>query len=106
MRNVNTCIWKDISKHYNMRVEVFEDEQSFISAMTGGTASHKDGNKEQNGYTQTFEVYGCALTAVDANIKHAVRINIMLKRIIERNKVMKINEQWDELRENSCKHPK
>ena len=51
---------EDISKYYNMKVEVFEDEQFYI-CHDGRELRHiRTETKEQNGYTQTFEVYGCA----------------------------------------------
>ena len=89
---------EDISKYYNMRTGIFEDEQFYI-CHDGRELRHiRTETKEQNGDTQTFEVYA-APTAVDANIKPAVCINITAEKDAEKNKVMKINEQWKELRE-------
>ena len=55
-----TCAYaEDISKYYNMKVEVFEDEQFYI-CHDGRELRHiRTETKEQDGYTQTFEVYGC-----------------------------------------------
>ena len=70
---------EDISKYYNMRVEVFEDEQFYI-CHDGRELRHiRTETKEQNGYT-------AAPTAVDANIKPAVCINIMPKRILRKTR--------------------
>ena len=76
---------EDISKYYNMKVEVFEDEQFYI-CHDGRELRHiRTETKEQNGYTQTFEVYA-APTAVDANIKPAVCINIMTEKDTEKTR--------------------
>ena len=57
MRNVKTRAYaEDISKYYNMKVEVFEDEQFYI-CHDGRELRHiRTETKEQNGDTQTFEV--------------------------------------------------
>ena len=91
---------EDISKYYNMRVEVFEDEQFYI-CHDGRELRHiRTETKEQNGYTQTFEVYGCADCS---GCEHKARCLYKYKaeKDAEKNKVMKINEQWEELREKS-----
>lgn len=91
---------EDISKYYNMKVEVFEDEQFYI-CHDGRELRHiRTETKEQNGYTQTFEVYGCADCS---GCEHKARClyKYDAEKNAERNKVMKINEQWEELREKS-----
>ena len=56
--------------------------------------------KEQNGYTQTFEVYGCAdCSGCEHKARCLYKYNA--EKDTERNKIMKINEQWEELREKS-----
>ena len=91
---------EDISKYYNMRVEVFEDEQFYI-CHDGRELRHiRTETKEQNGYTQTFEVYGCADCSGCEHKAHCL-YKYNAEKDTERNKVMKINEQWDELREKS-----
>ena len=91
---------EDISKYYNMRVEVFEDEQFYI-CHDGRELRHiRTETKEQNGYTQTFEVYGCAdCSGCEHKARCLYKYNS--EKDTERNKVMKINEQWEELREKS-----
>ena len=77
---------EDISKYYNMKVEVFEDEQFYI-CHDGRELRHiRTETKEQNGYTQTFEVYGCADCSGCERIKPAVCINIMPKRILRKTR--------------------
>ena len=52
------------------------------------------------GYTQTFEVYGCADCS---GCEHKARClyKYDAEKDAEKNKVMKINEQWEELKERS-----
>jgi len=91
---------EDISKYYNMKVEVFEDEQFYI-CHDGRELRHiRTETKEQNGYTQTFEVYGCA-DCSGCEYKARCLYKYNAEKDTERNKVMKINEQWEELREKS-----
>ena len=91
---------EDISKYYNMKVEVFEDEQFYI-CHDGRELRHiRTETKEQNGYTQTFEVYGCAdCSGCEHKARCLYKYNA--EKDTERNKVIKINEQWEELREKS-----
>ncbi|WP_455953175.1 IS1182 family transposase [Blautia sp.] len=91
---------EDISKYYNMKVEIFEDEQFYI-CHDGRELRHiRTETKEQNGYTQTFEVYGCAdCSGCEHKARCLYKYNA--EKDTEKNKVMKINEQWDELREKS-----
>lgn len=51
-------------------------------------------------HTQTFEVYGCADCS---GCEHKVRClyKYDAEKDAEKNKVMKINEQWEELKERS-----
>ena len=51
---------EDIGKYYNMVYTVFEDEYYYI-CHDGRKLRHiRTESKEQDGYTQTVEVYGCA----------------------------------------------
>ena len=91
---------ENISKYYNMKVEVFEDEQFYI-CHDGRELRHiRTETKEQNGDTQTFEVYSCAdCSGCEHKARCLYKYNA--EKDTERNKVMKINEQWEELREKS-----
>ena len=56
---------------------------------------HKEG-----GYTQTLEVYSCAdCSGCEHKARCLYKYNA--EKDAEKNKVMKINEQWKELREKS-----
>ena len=91
---------EDIGKYYNMTYRVFEDEHYYI-CHDGRELRHiRTETKEQDGYTQTFEVYGCA----DCNgcgYKSKCLYKYNEEKNINRNKVMKINERWEDLREES-----
>ena len=83
-----------------MKVEVFEDEQFYI-CHDGRELRHiRTETKEQNGYTQTFEVYGCAdCSGCEHKARCLYKYNA--EKNTEKNKIMKINEHWEELREKS-----
>ena len=80
-----------------MKVEVFEDEQFYICH--DGRELRRIRKLKSRMVIPRPLRYTAAPTAVDANIKPAVCINIMPKKDTEKNKIMKINEQWEELRE-------
>lgn len=91
---------EDISKYYNMTHQVFEDEDYYI-CHDGRELRHiRTETKEQDGYTQTFEVYGCADCS---GCEHKARClyKYDAEKNAGKNKVMKINEQWEELKEES-----
>ena len=91
---------EDISKYYNMASVIFEDEQYFI-CHDGRELRHiGTETKKQNGYTQTYEVYGCAnCSGCEHKAKCLYKYNP--EKDADKNKIMKINEQWEELKEVS-----
>ena len=91
---------EDISKYYNMRTELFEDEQYYL-CHDGRELRHlRTETREQDGYTQTWEVYGCAdCSGCEHKARCLYKYNA--DKNSERNKVMKINEQWEALKEAS-----
>ncbi len=82
-----------------MRYAVFEDEHYYI-CHDGRELRHiRTGSKEMDGYTQTVEVYGCADCS---GCEHKFRcLSKYSDKNPDRNKVMKINERWEELKEES-----
>ena len=91
---------EDIGKYYNMTFQVFEDEQYYI-CHDGRELRHiRTETKEQDGYTQTFEVYGCA-DCSGCGHKAGCLYKYNAQKDAEKNKVMKINEQWEALKEES-----
>ena len=91
---------EEIGKYYNMKYEVFEDEHYYV-CHDGRQLRHiRTETKEQAGYQQTFEVYGCAdCSGCQHKSKCLYKYNE--EKDTEKNKVMKINEQWEDLKEES-----
>ena len=91
---------EDIGKYYNMKTQMFEDELYYV-CHDGRELHHiRTETKEQPGYTQTFEVYGCAdCSGCIHKAKCLYKYNA--EKDTEKNKVMKINEQWEILKEES-----
>lgn len=91
---------EDIGKYYNMTYAVFEDEPYYI-CHDGRELRHiRTESREQDGYTQTLEVYGCAGCS---GCEHKSRCLYQYdgEKNPDRNKVMKINERWEELKEET-----
>lgn len=88
---------ENIGKHYNMTCQIFEDEHYYI-CHDGRELRHMNTEtKKQDGYTQTFEVYGCAdCSGCEHKAKCLYKYNP--EKDADKNKVMKINEQWEELK--------
>lgn len=91
---------ENIGKYYNMRSEIFEDEHYYICHEGRELRHLRTETKEQEGYTQTFEVYGCT-DCSGCEHKALCMYRYNEKKDAEKNKVMKINEQWEELKEAS-----
>ena len=88
---------EDIGKHYNMTYHVFEDEHYYV-CHDGRELRHiQTETKTQNGYTQTYEVYACAdCGACEHKAKCLYKYDP--EKDEDKNKLMKINEQWEKLR--------
>lgn len=91
---------EDIGKYYNMTLKIFEDEHYYI-CHDGRQLRHiRTESKEQDGYTQSYEVYGCAdCSGCEHKAECLYKYNA--GKDAEKNKVMKINEQWEALKEES-----
>lgn len=91
---------EDIGKYYNMSSQIFEDEHYYV-CHDGRELRHiNTETKEQEGYTQTFEVYGCAdCSGCEHKAKCLYKYNP--EKDADKNKIMKINEQWEELKSES-----
>ena len=91
---------EDISKYYNMTPQVFEDEHYYL-CHDGRELRHiRTETRERDGYTQTWEVYGCA-DCSGCEHKSRCLYKYNAEKNSGRNKVMKINEQWESLKEAS-----
>lgn len=83
-----------------MTYEVFENEHYYICRDGRELRYIRTESKEQDGYTQTVEVYGCAdCSGCEHKSKCLYKYNE--EKNPDRNKVMKINERWEELKEES-----
>ena len=91
---------EDIGKYYNMTLKIFEDEQYYI-CHDGRELRHiRTETREQDDYVHTYEVYGCAdCSGCEHKAKCLYKYNA--GKDAEKNKVMKINEQWEMLKEES-----
>ena len=91
---------EDIGKYYNMRRETFEDEVYYV-CHDGRELRHiRTETKKQNEYEQTFEVYGCAdCSECPHKAKCLYKYNEETDK--DKNKIMKINERWEDLKEET-----
>ncbi len=91
---------EDIGKYYNMKTQVCGDERYYV-CHNGRELHHiRTETKTKDGYTQTFEVYGCAdCSGCEHKAKCLYKYNA--EKDAGKNKVMKINEQWETLKEES-----
>ena len=88
---------EDIGKYYNMTYHVFEDEHYYV-CHDGRELRHiQTETKTQNGYTQTYEVYACA-DCGGCEHKAKCLYKYDPEKDEDKNKLMKINEQWEKLR--------
>jgi len=91
---------EDIGKYYNMRYVTYEDEHYYL-CHDGKELRHiRTETKQQEGYTQTYEVYGCE-DCSGCEHKAGCLYKYNEEKDRDKNKVMKINERWEELREES-----
>ena len=83
---------EEFGKYYNMTYAVFEDEHYYI-CHDGRKLYHiRTENKEQDSYTQTLEGYGSA-DCSGCEHKSKCLYKIQRRKNLDRNKVMRINEQ-------------
>ena len=91
---------ENIGKYYNMTTQIFEDEHFYV-CHDGRELRHiRTEEKEMDGYTQTLEVYGCAdCSGCEHKAQCLYKYNP--EKDADKNKVMKINERWEALKEKS-----
>ncbi len=91
---------ENIGKYYNMTTQIFEDEHFYV-CHDGRELRHiRTEEKEMDGYTQTLEVYGCA-DCSGCEHKSQCLYKYNPEKDADKNKVMKINERWEALKEKS-----
>ena len=91
---------ENIGKYYNMTTQIFEDEHFYV-CHDGRELRHiRTEEKEMDGYTQTLEVYGCAdCSGCEHKAQCLYKYNP--EKDADKNKVMKINERWEAVKEKS-----
>ena len=91
---------KAIGKHYNM-TKIKEENGHYYQCHDGRVLHHMRTEKhEKKDYTQTYEVYGCA-DCSGCSHKAECLYQYNPERDKDKNKVMKINENWEELKAES-----
>ena len=89
---------ENMGKYYNMTTRIFEDERYYI-CHDGRELRHiPTEKKEREGYTQTLEVYGCA-DCSGCKHKEKCLYKYNPEKDADKNKVMKIKERWEEMKE-------
>ena len=88
---------EDIGKYYNMSYHVYEDEHYYV-CHDGRELRHiQTETKKQDGYTQTFEVYACSdCSGCEHKARCLYKYNP--EKDADKDKLMKINEQWEDLK--------
>ena len=91
---------ENIGKYYNMTTQIYEDKHFYV-CHDGRELRHiRTEEKEMDGYTQTLEVYGCAdCSGCEHKAQCLYKYNP--EKDADKNKVMKINERWEALKEKS-----
>lgn len=88
----------DIGKHYNMKHSGIDN--SYICHDVRKLEHIKTEKRNNNGYIQTYEVYGCNdCSGCPYKSKCLYKYNDETDR--DKNKIMKINELWEELQSES-----
>lgn len=91
---------EDISKYYNMKFQIYEDESYYICHDGRDLRHICTETKQQEGYVQTFEVYGYEdCSECEHKAKCLYKYNA--EKDQGKNKIMKINEQWESLKEKT-----
>lgn len=91
---------ENIGKYYNMTTQIYEDEHFYVYHDGRELRHIRTEEKEMDGYTQTLEVYGCAdCSGCEHKAQCLYKYNP--EKDADKNKVMKINERWEALKEKS-----
>lgn len=91
---------ENIGKYYNMTTQIYEDEHFYVYHDGRELRHIRTEEKKMDGYTQTLEVYGCAdCSGCEHKAQCLYKYNP--EKDADKNKVMKINERWEALKEKS-----
>jgi hypothetical protein len=91
---------EDIGKYYNMTY-IVEEDIHYYRCYDGRQLNHiRTETREQDGFTRTFEVYESEdCSGCEHKAKCLYRYDE--QRHLNKNKMMKVNENWDELKAQS-----
>ena len=91
---------ENIGKYYNMKRETFEDEVYYICHDGRELCHIRTEKKQMDGYEQTLEVYACEDCS---GCPHKARCLYKYneEKDTAKNKLMKINERWEDLQEEA-----
>jgi hypothetical protein len=91
---------EDIGKHYNM-MYIIEEDTHYYRCHDGRSLTYiQTETSRQEGYTRKIEVYGCEDCGGCEHKKKCLH-NYQEERDADKNKVMKINENWEDLKAES-----
>lgn len=91
---------EDIGKYYNMK-KVTEDDETYYICHAGKKLSYMRTEASKiKGFTQTFQVYGCD-DCSGCKLKDKCLYKYDPEKDQDKNKVMKVNEAWEQLRMES-----
>lgn len=91
---------EDIGKHYNMMYMIDGDEH-YYRCHDGRELRHTGTEtRQQDGYVQTFEIYSCEDCSGCLH-KSKCLYKYNEERDKDKNKTMKVNENWEELKSAS-----
>lgn len=91
---------KAIGQHYNMKNIKDEDKGYYVCSDNRQLIHQRTEVRRQGGFKRTFEVYACS----DCNgctLKESCLYKYDEEREIDKNKIMKVNENWEELKAKS-----
>lgn len=91
---------EDIGKHYNMEYIIEEDSHYYQCYDKRALRHIRTETRKQDGYTQTLEVYACE-DCSECEHKAKCLYQYKEERDKNKNKVMKINENWEDLKAES-----
>lgn len=90
----------DIGKYYNMTSVIYEDTHYYVCADKRLLEHQRTETHNKAGYQRTLQVYGCSDCSGCVH-KADCLYRYDQTKDTNRNKVMKINEQWEELKADS-----
>lgn len=91
---------EDIEKYYNMMYMVEEDTHYYRCHDRRRLGHIRTETSKQDGYKRTIEVYGCE-DCSECEHKARCLYKYDEERDATKNKVMKVNENWEELKSES-----